>query len=195
MNRGIFRAAWVGIGCSLLTGAFAAESGTSGNSQDVVVQGKSLNELRSNVKKADQRFRSLYARLNRDVQQQISCKDDAATGTRFKKRKCTTRAAQNATAQAAQDYVSTADLNTSTTSTQTGRTAATDVAGPADRPASVPERYVAGVSSVDLKNPQDSYRRNLEKLMNENPELRQRYEEYVQARAQLDAAENKAGGQ
>jgi hypothetical protein len=156
-----------------------------------VVQGKSVSELRSEARKAERRFHSLYEQLNQDVQQQVSCEDDAATGTRFKKRKCTTRAAENATAQAAQEFVGTADLNTSTTSTQTGRTPSTDAASPADRVASTPERYVAKLDSVDLKNPQDAYRRNLEKLMNEHPDLRKRYEEYVRTQAQLQAAENK----
>jgi len=178
----------------LVAGAFASESGAAGNAgiaEDTVVQGKSVRELRADVKKAERRFRSLYEQLNQDVQQQVSCQDDAATGTRFTKRKCTTRAAENAAAQAAQDYVSTTDLNASSTSTKTGLTAAASVAGPADRAQSVPERYVAELHGVDAKTPQDSYRRNLEKLMNAHPELRQRYEEYAQARARLDAAEGK----
>lgn len=191
MKRRIVAGVWIGLGCAVSAAFAAPEPASPVGSQDVVVQGKSLNELRSDARKAERRFHSLYDQLNQDVQQQVSCEDDAATGTRFKKRKCTTRAADNATAQAAQDYVGTADLNTSSTSTRTGRTAAADAAGPADKVASAPERYVAKVDSVDLKNPQDSYRRNLEKLMNEHPELRKRYEEYAQAQAQLQAAEGK----
>jgi hypothetical protein len=183
---------WIVLACSAVqSGVFAAQEPATGESQDVLVQGKSLRDLRSDVKKAERRFRSLYDQLNEDVQQQVSCEDDAATGTRFKKHSCTTRAAANATAQAAADYVATADLNSSVT-TQTGRTLESDTAGPAVPEAKVPERYIAALAGVDLKDRQGGYRGNLEKLMSSHPELRKRFEEYVQARARLEAAESKS---
>jgi hypothetical protein len=52
---------------------------------------------------------------------------------------------------------------------------------------------VAELDKVDPNNPQDAYRRNLEKLMNENPELRKRFDEYALALARLQAAESKKG--
>jgi hypothetical protein len=192
MKRRIAAALWLSVG--VLFGSWAASAPAISGEQDVVVQGKALRDLRTDVKKAERRFRSLYDELNQDVQQQVSCQDDAATGTRFKKRTCTTRAAANATAQAAQDYVATADLDTAV-ATQTSRTIESDQAAPASPSASVPERYVATLAGVDLGGQGNAYQRNLEKLMRESPELRKRFEEYVQARARLDAAESKVSEQ
>jgi hypothetical protein len=191
---------WIALACSVwLSAALAAEPGASpgaaaSESQDVVVEGKSLSELRSDVKKTERRFRVLYERFNEDVDQQVSCADSAATGTRFTKRSCTTRAAANATSEAAQDYAATSELNTATTG-QMDRTITSDAAGPTLPVAKSPERYVAEVASVDLKNQGDAYSRNLAKLMSSHPELRKRYEEYSQARLRLEAAERRGRGE
>jgi hypothetical protein len=191
MKGQVFFRAWMILACGItLTSAWAAEAPASGNTQDVIVEGKSLRELRTDVRKTERRFQSLYARLNQNPQQQISCTEDAATGSRFTKRKCTTRAAENATAQAAQDYVATSDLNASTTMTQTGLPAGATRASPAEPAPSTPERYVAAISSVDLKDPRDSYRENLEKLMTAHPELRTAFDDYARAKAALQAAES-----
>jgi hypothetical protein len=179
------------LACGLaFSAARAVEAPAPTLTPDVVVEGKSIRELRADVKKTERRFQSLYGKYNQNTQQRISCDDDAATGTRFTKRKCTTRAAENATAQAAQDFVATADLNTSTTTTQTGLPVGATRASPAEPVANAPQRYVAEVSSVDLKDPRDTYRQNLEKLMAAHPDLRKAFEEYAQARAALQAAEN-----
>lgn len=190
MKRRIVATVWIGLGCSMLSAAMAASDPKSTESQDVVVQGKTLRDLRADVKNTERRFRSLYDRLNQDIEQQVSCQDDAATGTRFKKRTCTTRAAQDAAAEAAQGYAATAELNTSV-STQTSRGADSDTAGPSVPASKVTERYVADLRAVDPNDPQEAYRRNLEKLMDENPELRKRFEEYAQAMARLQLAESK----
>jgi hypothetical protein len=191
MKRRIVTTVWIGLGCGMLSAAVAAsDPKPATESQDVVVQGKSLRDLRADVKNTERRFRSLYDRLNQDIEQQVSCQDDAATGTRFKKRTCTTRAAQNAAAEAAQGYAATAQLDAAV-STQTSRGAESDSAGPNVPASKVTERYVADLHSVDPNDPQEAYRRNLEKLMNENPELRKRFEEYAQAMARLQEAENK----
>lgn len=182
---------WMILACTLVCPAgWATEAAAATQTQDVVVEGKSLRELRANVKKTERRFQSLYGRLNQNTQQQLSCTDDADTGTRFKKRRCVTRATENATAQAAQDYAATSDLNSSMTSTQTGMPVGATRSGPAEPVASAPERYVAVVSGVDLKDPRDSYQQNLEKLMNAHPDLRKAYEDYAQARMALQAAES-----
>ena len=191
MNGSIGSRNWMILACGLVcSAAWAADTPAPTLTQDVVVEGKSLRELRADVKKTERRFQSLYGKFNQNTQQRISCEDDAATGTRFTKRKCTTRAAENATAQAAQDYVGTADLNTSTTTTQTGLPVGATRSSPAEQMPTAPERYVAQVSGVDLKDPRDSYRQNLEKLMNAHPELRKAFEEYAQAQAALQAAES-----
>jgi hypothetical protein len=188
----VSRAAMI-LACGLVLPAWSAEAPASTQTQDVVVEGKPLRVLRAELRKTERRFQTLYGRYNRDTQQRISCDDDAATGSRFTKRKCTTLAAENATAQAAQDYVATADLNASTTMTQTGLPAGATRASAAEPVASAPERYVAKVSSVDLKDPRDSYRQNLENLMEAHPDLRQAFEEYAQARAAVQAAEKGIG--
>jgi len=189
-GRIVSRASMI-LACGVVwAAAHASEAPAPALTPDVVVEGKSIRELRADAKKTERRFQTLYGKYNRNTQQRISCEDDAATGTRFTKRKCTTRAAENATAQAAQDFVATADLNTSTTTTQTGLPVGATRASPAEPVANAPQRYVAEVSSVDLKDPRDSYRQNLEKLMNAHPDLRTAFEEYAQARAALQAAEN-----
>lgn len=189
MKRWFVAAVWIGFGSIMLPAFAAQEAPSTTQNPDVVVQGKTLRDLRAEVKKTERRFRSLYDRLNTDVEQQVSCEDDAATGTRFKKHTCTTRAAENAASEAAQGFAATAELN-SAVGTQTSRGAEADTAGPSVPTSKVTERYVAGMNSVDTNNPQDAYRRNLEKLMNENPELRKRFEEYALALARLQAAES-----
>ena len=186
-------AALTGLVCSVvLSGAFAGqEPAATGGSQDVLVQAKPLRVLRADARKAQRRFETLYQQLNQDADLQLSCQEAASTGSRFTKHTCTTRAAETAKSLATQDYVGSADLNASVK----GPGARTDSAGPveaavgATAATAMSERYAADRKAVDLTEFQSAYWKNLQKLMAQNPELQKRYDEYAQAKAQLDAAE------
>ncbi|HXC59142.1 MAG TPA: hypothetical protein VN645_07480 [Steroidobacteraceae bacterium] len=187
--------AWTGLVCGLvLSGAFAAQDpAATVNSQDVVVQAKPLRELRADARKAQRRFETLYGQLNQDADQQMSCQDSAATGSRFTKRTCTTRAAETAKSLATQDYVGSADLNASVKGQPGART---ETSGPvetavgATAPAAMSERYASDRKAVDMTEYQSAYWKNLLKLMSQHPELQKSFDEYAQAKARLDAAQN-----
>lgn len=175
-------------------GASVAAEAAGPEFETTVVEGKSLKELRKDVKKAEDRFRKTYNDLNQDSQQRISCEDDAATGTRFKKRTCTTQAMHAATSDQITQSLSSMQLNASVAG-QTPEAAALEAGGSivdqtamASRAGGEPTQF----SSISLQAERDAFEKNVQKLMAEHPELRKRYDEYVQARARLDAAESRA---
>jgi hypothetical protein len=159
-----------------------------------VVQGKSLKDLRKDVKKTEDRFRSLYNDLNEDSQQRITCKDDdAATGTRFKKKSCTTVAMHAATAVEMSDSLSTMQSNSALL--QQADPIAPGAAGPLEGTAATSSAARAAVGQLPLKSAtslqaqRDAFQKNVEKLIAQHPELQLRYDEYVQARQRLAIAE------
>lgn len=157
----------------------------------VVVQGKSLKELRKDLKKAEDRFRALYNDLNQDSMQRINCTDDASTGTRFKKRSCSTTAMQKATADEMRESLAAMNMD-GDIARQSAAGGALEASGPiaASTPLNVPSTQAqGGVVNVDPQK--DAFQKNVEKLMAEHPELRQRYDEYLLARQRLDAAERR----
>jgi hypothetical protein len=149
------------------------------------------------VKKAEERFRSLYNDLNEDSQQRITCReDDSATGTRFRKRSCTTAAMHAATADEMGESLSTMQLNSALVQQSDAVGSLEGAAGTLEGAAATNNTARTAVGQLPLESPlnlqaqKDAFQKNVEKLIAKHPELRQRYEEYVQARQRLDAAES-----
>lgn len=154
---------------------------------------KSVRQLRSDLRKAERRFQQLYDKLNDAGDQDMQCADSAPTGTRFAKRSCTTRASQEATSRAAQDYLDQVGLDAAE-ARQSDRTAATEGGGPTGNASQTTDRRSLDLASVDLNEQQQAYRQNVARLMAEHPELRERADEYAAARLRLEAAEKRQGG-
>jgi hypothetical protein len=169
-----------GLIAAVASGAVAAAEQASADAAS-----PSLRQLRADVRKAERRFQSLYNQLNQDSEQQVSCDASAPTGTRFAKRKCTTRAAESARGEAVGEYIDTGELNNAVGVQTDGKV---EHAGPIDR-VPVQDRYTAQLSGTDLHAQQEAFAKNLEKLMAANPELRKRFEEYRMAQQRLKAAE------
>lgn len=150
-----------------------------------------LKELRKDLKKTEDRFRSLYNELNRDSAQRIQCTDDASTGSRFKKRSCTTAAMQAATADQMRESLAAMSLD-GDMARQSAAGGALEATGPvvASPQVNVPRTQTQG-SVVNVNPQRDAFEQNVQKLMAEHPQLRQRYEEYMLARQRLDAAEGR----
>jgi hypothetical protein len=182
--------AWVAVAVIGLSGLCAPAQLIGDEQEGAGADAVSLRQLRADARKAQRRFQSLYDQLNQDSQQDVSCTDDAPTGTRFAKRKCTSRAAESARSEAISGYLDTTEANNAV-GVQNGRTA--DTASPVDQQ-QVPDRYTARLSDTELSAQQQAFQKNLEKLMAANPELRKRYDEYVAASQRLQVAE-RAGSQ
>jgi histone deacetylase complex regulatory component SIN3 len=173
--------------------AAAAESAPVG--EETIVQARSIKDLRKDVKKAEDRFRSLYNDLNQDPQQHILCKeDDSATGTRFKKRTCATAAMHAANADGITESMAQMQLD-SGVAQQSSAAGAVGAAGPLEGTAATNNSARNAVGQLPLESPlnlqvqRDAFQKNVDKLIAEHPDLRKRYEEYLQARQQLAAAE------
>lgn len=177
--------------CSVSLNMLAAE--TTGT---VVVNGARIADLRKAMTKAQDRFLSVYNRVNRDVDQQLACSDSAPTGSRLTQRSCSTRAQNRATEEQARSFMSAVDnvaANTAqadsarqqaTARAQSGAPLSSDdsaaLAGRQAPDADVESRSneTAGKVSEEARE----FQENLQKLLDKNPELRQRYEEYLTAR-------------
>jgi sulfite reductase alpha subunit-like flavoprotein len=177
--------------CSVPLHALAAEStGT------VIVNGARLADLRKAMTKAQDRFLNAYNRVNRDIDQQLACSESAPTGSRLTQRSCSTRAQNRATEEQARSYMTAVDSvaanqaqadsarQQATAKAQSGATLSSDdsaaLAGRQAPDADVESRSneTAGKVSEEARE----FQENLQKLLDKNPELRQRYEEYLTAR-------------
>lgn len=163
--------------------------------EETIVQARSIKDLRKDAKKAEERFRSLYNDLNQDPRQHILCKDDdSATGTRFKKRTCTTAAMHSAIADEVTESLSQMQLD-SGVAQQSAAAAGAVNAGPLQGTAATNNSATNAAGQLPLQGPlnlrpqQDAFQKNVEKLLAQHPDLRKRYDEYLQARQQLAAAE------
>jgi hypothetical protein len=122
-----------------------------------------LADLRKSMSKAEERFFALYNRFNRNADQQMSCNDSAPTGSRLSKRSCSTRAQTRANEELARNYMAAA-------------------AGfGADQ---------GQQASAESKVPPETleFQKNLQKLLDENPELQRSFNEYLAARQQYQQA-------
>jgi len=181
----------VTLGMALVSIGIMAAEPAAPTMETTVVQGKSLKDLRKDLKKAEDRFRSLYNDLNQDSSQRVECKEEASTGSRFTKRTCGTQAMNAATAE--QVRQSLAEMSFGAGQAQ----AAGGAVGSGPAIAAVGSTRAVGDSNsggpVNLVSERDAFQKNMEKLLAENPELRQRLHEYVEAKARLAAAEGRGG--
>jgi hypothetical protein len=122
-----------------------------------------LQDLRKSMSKAEERFLALYNKFNRDADQQMSCNDSAPTGSRLSKRSCSTRAQTRANEEMARNYMAAA----SGMGADQGQQASAEGKVPAEAL---------------------EFQKNLQKLLDANPELRRSYEEYLAARQQYQQA-------
>jgi hypothetical protein len=169
--------------------SFAADA-PAPTMETTVVQGKSLKELRKDLKKAEDRVRDLYNELNQDSTQRVECREEASTGSRFTKRTCGTQAMSASTAEQVRQSLAEMSFRAGQAS------AAGGAVGSAPSAAAVGSTRVVGEANsgpVNVDSEQSAFQKNMEKLLVEHPELRQRLREYVEAKARLDAAEGKAG--
>jgi hypothetical protein len=158
--------------------------------ETTIVQGKSLKELRKDLKKAEDRVRDLYNELNQDSSQRVECREEASTGSRFTKRTCGTKAMSASTAEQVRQSLAEMSFSAGQAS------AAGGAVGSGPSAAAAGSTRVVGEASsgpVNLGNEQNAFQKNMEKLLVEHPELRQRLREYVEAKARLEAAEGKGG--
>jgi hypothetical protein len=197
-----------GIGCA---GSCMAEEPPRQMDQ-VVVRGERLHDLRRAVNKARERLVREYNRVNQDRRQAVSCKEDAATGTRLSRSSCSTYAQRQALEQEVSSLVEgfseNAALQDAEISNRIARTGQatplipgmplTTLAPPehssmAERPdlyeSTLPGAALKGdglVPKLDIAK--SEFEANFARLLHDNPRLRQRYEEYQAARRRLDEA-------
>lgn len=161
-----------------------------------------LRDLRKSMSKAEDRFLALYNKLNRNVDQQVSCSDSAPTGSRLSKRSCSTRAQTRANEEMARNYMAAAaDISANQAQSNAARNEASALAQTGapltDAQSSALSGAQAPDSNVDVRSAEAAgkvaqeklnFEQNLQKLLDANPELRQRYEEYLSARQQYQLA-------
>lgn len=162
---------------------------------EVPVENKSVRELRRDMRRAQERFTDLYNELNQDSDQQIVCDDSAVTGTRLTRRNCMTKAQRDARARDAVDFLAAADLAASLEAGLDGGTAAAGPVGQSVRASTpdseTPRRYMTGQADNSVETNRDAYSANMERLLSQHPELYQAYEEYLEARRRLEAAQRR----
>ena len=180
---------WSLVVLAIAPGAILAADAPAPTMETTIVQGKSLKDLRKDLKKAEDRVRDLYNELNQDSSQRVECREEASTGSRFKKRSCGTQAMSATTAEQVRQSLAEMSFSAGQAS------AAGGAVGSGPSSAAVGSTRVVGEASstgpVNLGSEQDAFKKNMEKLLVEHPELRQRLREYVEAKARLEAAEGK----
>jgi hypothetical protein len=143
---------------------------------DVVVSGTRHFELRAAVIKAEDRFLARYNDLNRDDDLDIECLKFTPTGSHLSYRYCMTRLQRRAQQEDASDlmtWMRNADV-------QSG------AGGSAPAPSPMPE------ANVRLMERRDDYRKNLVKLLQDDPELRELVIQRADALRRYDAARQKS---
>jgi sulfite reductase alpha subunit-like flavoprotein len=200
MKSGIWRGLAVLCICSLPLYAFTA--GEAAASDQPAAKSESLRDLRKAMDKAQDRFLSLYNRVNRDTDQRLSCSDSAPTGSRLTQRSCSTRAQTRAQEELARNYLGAMDNISSDQSQRAANAAAaSDAAQTRSTMTSEQSAALAGAQSpdsdVNLKGGEAAgkisqealeFEQNLQKLFEKHPDLKQRYDEFLTARQRyLDA--------
>jgi hypothetical protein len=165
----------------------AAVAPQSGTTSPAVAETRSVSQLRKDMRKAQDRFITLYNKLNLRREEHVTCTQAADTGSRLTKRSCSTEGERDAAAQEALTYMATA----SDSAALAGQAANAD-ASPIDSAAagaagqvSTDTDIVAGGGS-QVRG--DISRRNLEKLLAEHADLRQAAQEYTAASQRYEAA-------
>jgi hypothetical protein len=159
----------------------------------------SERELRTALNKAEKRFLDLYNQVNDDKRQAMSCKNEDVTGSRLRKsRTCRTQAASEISETAARDYVRGLSMSEAIdTDSVTGKQQAAmsrDFGGPVAQQgtgATPGAEYTDDAfadAAARLAAERVAFDKHLQELLQKNPELQQRLDEYLLARQRHDAA-------
>lgn len=155
-------------------------------------------ELRSAVNRAESRFFELYNRVNEDARHKLSCENQERAGTRLRgSRSCRTQGESDISADAAKEYLRginlAADLDTKTVAGQQSAVMTRDSGGaalqaaPADAsPGRSADQGYTDVGS-QLREERSAFEKHLDALTTKHPELKQRLDEYLAARARYEA--------
>lgn len=194
---------WPGLAvlciCSIPLQAVAAGEGATADQPTKTV---SLRELRKEMDKAQKRFLTLYNKVNRDSDQQLSCGDSAPTGTRLTQHSCSTRAQTRASEEMARNYLGAMDTIAADQSQRAAVVAAASDKAQAGGTLSGEESAaLAGAqnpdSAIDTKSGEAAgkisqraleFEKNLQELFDKHPDLRQRYDEFMAARQRYQEA-------
>ncbi|HXC60737.1 MAG TPA: hypothetical protein VN645_15585 [Steroidobacteraceae bacterium] len=149
-------AGWLGVLTACLGAQTTGVVGTatrasSAETDEIVVHGTRLYELRAAIVAAEDRFYARYNELNKVNDFDIECTVDAPTGTRFKQRTCLTRLQQRAQQENGREFVQ---------MLQDQSAGLTGTAPITDPNTAMLARY-------------EEYKRNVLYLLKMNPELRQ----------------------
>ena len=168
----------------------------------VVTAKPALSDLSKEMKKAQDHFLDLYNKVNRNLDQRLACTNAAPTGSRLSQRSCSTRAQNRATEEMARNFMGAVDgVNANVAQrdavvAQASTNAQAGVPLTAEQSAAlsgsqVPETNVdtkSGEAVGKVSQQRLDFEQNLQALLEKNPELRQRYEDYLAARQRyLDA--------
>lgn len=179
----------------------------------VVVRGERLHDLRRAVEKARDRLIREYNRVNQDRRQALDCKGDAATGTRLARKTCSTYAQNEARQQEVgalvEGFAENAAVQDAQMSDRIARTGqATGLIpgmplatlAPGSSLAERPDLHESTLPSTPLQGDgvvskfaiaKAEFEANFARLLQQNPDLLQRYEEYQSARRRLEEASSR----
>lgn len=156
-------------------------------------------ELRSAVNRAESRFFEVYNRVNEDARHKLSCENQERAGTRLRgSRSCRTQGESEISADAAKEYLRgvnlAADIDTQTVAGRQNVAMGRDAGGaamqaaPADtNPADSSDHGFTDVGS-QLREERSAFEKHLDELTAKHPDLKQRLDEYLAARARYEAA-------
>ncbi len=191
----------LGLACSVWLPAPASEVAQS--LDEVQVRGERLSSLKKAVAVKQDKFVSLYNKLNDDKRQDVTCRENAATGTRLSKRRCSTRGEDEARQEEAAAYLNNAFETASLQSQEKARREdrlSTGV-GEGGKPLTEAEKNMllddstmplatgTGDSMVaKLEIESVTLEQNLKRLLAKYPELRKAQDEYLEARLRYETA-------
>jgi hypothetical protein len=167
--------------------------------EEVVVEGKSIAQLRTEIVKAEDRFYEKYNKLNKDREYAMQCEDSASTGTKLTTRKCKARMVETATSQQARDFLyamqdnflaqqdggAAAAPGAQDVSTQSAESAASAAQSTPDIATSFAR---GGPAESMIAGEKDGFRRNMLELIRKHPELQKLIQEHVDAMARFEKA-------
>jgi len=175
--------------------------------EEVVVEGKSLSQLRTEIVRAEERFYEKYNKLNKDREYAMQCEESATTGTKLTSRKCKPRMVETATSQQARDFLYAMQDNF--LGQQDSNALASGVAGSqaaaaqsaesgASAAQSTPDIATAfargGPAESMIAGETDGFRRNMLELIRKHPELQKLIQDHANAMASYEKARKKRQG-
>jgi hypothetical protein len=159
----------------------------------------SERELRTAMNRAESRFFDLYNQVNEDSRHRMTCDNEERAGSRLRgNRSCRTRGESEVSADAAKEYLRglnvAADVDTQTVAGQSSAAMNRDFGGPvaqattSDTGQDDPASESFADAAERLREERLVFERHLAALTEKHPELKQRLDEYLLARARYEAA-------